>query len=57
MYKTDEDTATQGTRNLAGKEVQYGCGIIQNVGTRLSYDYFLICDESRKEAHPEPMLH
>ena len=57
MYKTDEDTATQGTRSLAGKEVQYGCGIIKDVGTRLSYGYFLIWDESRKEADPEPMLH
>ena len=57
MYKTDEDTATQGTRNLARKEVQYGCGIIQNIGTRLNDGYFLIWDDSRKEADPEPMLH
>ena len=56
MYKTDEDTATQGTRNLAGKEVQYGCGIIQNIGTHLSYGYFLIWDDTRKEADPEPVL-
>ena len=57
MYKTDEDTATQGTRNLARKEVQYDCAIIQNIGTRLNDGYFLIWDDSRKEADPEPMLH